>query len=385
MNSIDQYTSQVISFALSGRDKINPLAECSTIKQAERHINLLKKSGKKNIIIFGLADLKFVSELKKNLPGDGKIIVCELSPQRVRNAEATIADLSALNIQVLCDTSMWSHVMFLEQYEFFNNNSHLILNPSLTGAEKENHQKLQKIISGAGRSELPAEKDIYPTISAAAILSPEEPALETFIDSFPIWIDELVIVWDCETMSAAPKLKSVLKTVQTAHPLKRDFAAQRNRMLKNCSGEWIIYLDADERISNQGWENIRKTIRSENTDAVYLPRKTFFPDEKHCRMGYGLWPDMQLRLFKNSKKIKFTRPVHELLTGYKHPAITTGTELRHETHLLKERDSIDKKLSFFNKVSGEKITHRFGKELPFLAEEELPGPSNIKAKLITLP
>jgi glycosyltransferase involved in cell wall biosynthesis len=29
-----------------------------------------------------------------------------------------------------------------------------------------------------------------------------------------------------------------------------DFSSARNEALKHCSGEWILYLDADERLSN---------------------------------------------------------------------------------------------------------------------------------------
>lgn len=386
ISSLNQYSMQVLSFSLEGTGKTSPLAEFDTEKQCIRHLKLASLSDKKNIIVFGLADAKLVRKLKRVIPANIELIVCELSPSRIRAEQGLLTDLlSGDNTSLICDTSIWAQFLLLNQNKISAKNSHLILNPALTAKEKEIHQRLQKLVSGVTTVPLADRSSETPELTAAAILSPEEPKLDEFIDNFPTWIKELVLIWDCQNISQAPKIKTQIKVRQAARPLEKNFSMQRNKMLELSTGKWVIYLDADERFSKQSWENIRKTIRTTEVDAIYLPRKTFYPDEKNCRIGYGLWPDLQLRLFRNSGQLVFKRPIHELLTGFNKAAISTGAEILHRTHLLKDREAIEKKLSIFDGASGDRITHHFGQELPSLPCEMLSGPENNKDCLLILP
>ncbi len=390
---LNQYSAQVLSFNLEGTEAPSPLQSYIAQKHCERHLNIVESSGKENIILFGLGDTELASLLARERHTQTRIIICELYPSRISsNMEKVTEILANADVHLICDSSLWAHLLLLEGEGFSADNSQLVLNPGLTGSERENLRNLQRLVSGISRTSLPKkspdksnEIQPPPSLTAAAILSPDEPELDKFIDSLPLWIDELAIVWDCPPSRQIPEIKTKILKKQVSRPLEGDFSAQRNLMLSLCEGDWIIYLDADELMSKQSWASVRNTISYAEIDAVYLPRKTFYPDEKHCRMGYGLWPDLQLRLFRNTPKLSFERPIHEKLGGFAKPAIFTGAEILHITHLLKSREDIDHKLSGFDRASGGKINHHFGRELPSLPCNLLPGPEILGDRLLRIP
>lgn len=151
------------------------------------------------------------------------------------------------------------------------------------------------------------------------------------------------------------------------HALNNDFAAHKNFMNANCSGDWILNLDADEFIPEsflsimpllieanpyvevfwmprvntvdgltlkhvQQWkwviskmdEFVKCRHRNDisNDHMQLLKEYDFILKEDDGWITYHepivCWPDMQMRLYKNSKKIKWSGKVHERLTGYEH-------------------------------------------------------------------
>jgi len=89
------------------------------------------------------------------------------------------------------------------------------------------------------------------------------------------------------------------------------FARQKQFAVDNCRHDWVLILDADERIPEKTAEEIKKiTDGSEKEYYAYnFLRKNFFHDRwiKHC----GWWPNRVTRLV-NKKHGNFDdRPVHE--------------------------------------------------------------------------
>jgi glycosyltransferase involved in cell wall biosynthesis len=96
------------------------------------------------------------------------------------------------------------------------------------------------------------------------------------------------------------------------------FAAQKNFAIAQCTGDWILTLDADEEVSPELQQQIRLMIASRpTTDAFYLKRRNMFLGRWMKHGGY--YPDAKLRLFR-SRAANFTaplqfanRPVHEII------------------------------------------------------------------------
>ncbi len=113
------------------------------------------------------------------------------------------------------------------------------------------------------------------------------------------WADEIVVV-DAE---------SVDRTVQTARRFTDKvfvrswpgFGPQKNFAMDQTTAEWILVVDADERITEASQQEIRLLLNDGvDSDVVgfEIPRKNFFYGR--WIRGGGIYPDYQLRLFRRS-------------------------------------------------------------------------------------
>lgn len=90
-----------------------------------------------------------------------------------------------------------------------------------------------------------------------------------------------------------------------------NFSEARNIGFKKARSTWIMYLDADERITADLQAEIKKTINLKNNPITNydIPRANFFLN-KRVRYG-GTYPDYVKRLFLKTKFKKYTGIVHE--------------------------------------------------------------------------
>lgn len=87
------------------------------------------------------------------------------------------------------------------------------------------------------------------------------------------------------------------------------FSDWRNRGLKEARGEWILYVDADERIPKALSEEILRIVKKGSSAAYAIPRKNimFGKEMKHI----GVPPDYQKRFFKKDVLFGWKGDVHE--------------------------------------------------------------------------
>jgi len=106
------------------------------------------------------------------------------------------------------------------------------------------------------------------------------------------------------------------------------YASQKNFSMLQASNEWILSIDADERVSPELLEEI-KDLDYTDADGFYIPRRNYFLDKVVRSCGWS--PDYQLRLFKKSKTKLSDRQVHEgfVVDGKKK---YLKNELIHYTH-----------------------------------------------------
>lgn len=144
--------------------------------------------------------------------------------------------------------------------------------------------------------------------------------------------------------------------------LDKDFASQKNYLNSMCTKDWIFQLDADEIPAEGLIMNLKALINANPTvEMFWLPRINTVEGitEEHCKMyGYQIddkgrinFPDPQARLYKNSDKIKWVKPVHEILTGAK---VTTALPFEDDFCLIHKKN-IDKQIQQ-NKFYNEEIS-----------------------------
>jgi len=89
-----------------------------------------------------------------------------------------------------------------------------------------------------------------------------------------------------------------------------NYAAQRNAALQAAQSEWVLFVDADERVTPELADEVREKINLTGYSGFRIPRhNTIFG--KRTR-GAGWYPDYQTRLLKvGEAQYDLSRPVHE--------------------------------------------------------------------------
>lgn len=90
------------------------------------------------------------------------------------------------------------------------------------------------------------------------------------------------------------------------------FGFTKNKALEFCTGEWILFIDADERVSPELAENILKAINDRaDCDGFLINRLTYFLGKPVRHSGW--FPDYLPRFFKKGKGRYSSNLVHEIM------------------------------------------------------------------------
>lgn len=148
-------------------------------------------------------------------------------------------------------------------------------------------------------------------LSALVITYNEEKNIHDVIKCLD-FADEIIIVdsfSDDNTISIAKQNPKV----QVYQHKFEDFTKQRNLAISYASNDWILFLDADERLTTPLQAEIKATINDPKALDAYYVYRTFFFCNKKIRFS-GTQNDKNFRLFKKSKaKFCTLKKVHETL------------------------------------------------------------------------
>ncbi len=143
------------------------------------------------------------------------------------------------------------------------------------------------------------------TISVALITKNEETNVEICLESVK-WADEIVVV-DSGSSDRTVELARQYTSKIFPYPFC-NFADQKNEALKRCNGDWIFFIDADERVTPLLATEIQLTARS-LPNAVYQVKRTTILFGKELKYS-GTQNDFQTRLFPKGRA-HFEQPIHE--------------------------------------------------------------------------
>ncbi len=143
-------------------------------------------------------------------------------------------------------------------------------------------------------------------ISAIIIARNAQGLIEDCLKSVS-WADEIILVdtgSSDETVGVAKRLEA--KVVETKNG---GFSEWRDLGARSAKGDWLIYIDSDERVTEKLREEIKRTIL-EGTDGAYaIPRRNFFLGHK-MHWG-GWWPDYVIRLIRKDSLVRWEGELHE--------------------------------------------------------------------------
>jgi len=184
-------------------------------------------------------------------------------------------------------------------------------------------------------------------VSVIVITRNEEHNIRECLESIK-WADEIVVV----------DSKSEDKTVEIAKKFTEKvfikdwegYGQARNFALLQCRNDWVLWLDADERVTPELKREIEKALQSAGNEIAgfSMPRRACFLGTwiKHC----GWYPARVVRLFRK-EKAKFSEDkVHEKI-------IIDGKILRLKSDILHYTDpNLEhylKKLNTYTSLSAE--------------------------------
>lgn len=145
-----------------------------------------------------------------------------------------------------------------------------------------------------------------PRVSVTIIALNEEAKIRDCLESVS-WADEVLVSDSGSTDRTVEICKEYGARVYSDEWL--GFGRQKNLVGDRASGDWILNIDADERVSPDLKDEILRVVGSDGSAGYLVPRKNFFGSKwiRHC----GWWPDYNLRLYRKGAGRFIDRYVHE--------------------------------------------------------------------------
>lgn len=144
-------------------------------------------------------------------------------------------------------------------------------------------------------------------LSVVLVTRNEEERLRACLESVA-WADEIVVV-DAESDDKTATIAREFTDRVVARPWP-GYAAQKNVAIDLATGDWVLSLDADEVVSDALAADICGVLTADGpADGYAVPRRNIFWG-RWVRHG-GLYPDLQVRLFRRGRGRFTARAVHE--------------------------------------------------------------------------
>jgi glycosyltransferase involved in cell wall biosynthesis len=148
------------------------------------------------------------------------------------------------------------------------------------------------------------------SLSVILITKNEEKNLEDCLASISDIADEIIVVdsnSDDQTINIAKKYGALISTPNDWP----GFGKQKNRALSLASKEWVLSLDADERLTKDLLLEIRDVLNAPQSDCYSIPRLSWYCGRFMRHSGWN--PDYVDRLFKRGTAVFSDHLVHERL------------------------------------------------------------------------
>lgn len=185
-------------------------------------------------------------------------------------------------------------------------------------------------------------------ISAVVITRNEQEMIGACLDSVA-WADEVLVIDNGSVDKTAETARK--KGVRVLNFENDDFSAVRNFGMKEANGDWVFYVDSDERVLKSLREEITAKLQDTHFSAFAISRKNIIFGQK---VSYGPYKkDWMIRLFKKDKFETWVGKVHEYGKfkgdlGYANNSLLhlTHRGLDHFVSKALEWSKIDAKLRF---------------------------------------
>jgi tetratricopeptide (TPR) repeat protein len=143
-----------------------------------------------------------------------------------------------------------------------------------------------------------------PLISLSMIVRDEAERIEAALTSVAGFVDEMVVL-DTGSSDDTVAIAERCGAVVTAMPWPGDFAPARNRALELVRGDWVLVLDADERLRPEARAPLRELLARPELLVITLLRQ----EEGALQSPYS----SVSRLFRRHPALRWSRPYHAMV------------------------------------------------------------------------
>ena len=147
------------------------------------------------------------------------------------------------------------------------------------------------------------------TLSVVMICRDEEDRIERALQSVHGWADEIIVL-DSGSVDATVDIARRY----TDHVWQTDwpgYGPQRNRAIAKSNGDWVLMLDADERVTRELRDEIDAQLQPGTPyNVLKMPWRTYFCGKP---LRFGRFSTPQTRLFRRSGASYRNLQVHESL------------------------------------------------------------------------
>ncbi len=144
--------------------------------------------------------------------------------------------------------------------------------------------------------------------------------------------DEIVIVQDGDDKEVGEVISKWMNETLDwkgiywyTRKLDGNFSDQKNYVIEQCTGDYIFHVDADEYPHDTLLSQLKQILEINDVDLLWIPRVNTIEgmEQEHInKWGWRVtednwvnYPDYQARVFRNRDDIRWTRPLHEYITG----------------------------------------------------------------------
>ena len=143
-------------------------------------------------------------------------------------------------------------------------------------------------------------------LSLCMIVRDEEEMLPGCLDSVKDVVDEIVIIDTGSRDNTVAKAKQCGARVYE-QPWEEDFSKARNLSLDRANGEWILVLDADERLTAASAKELRNELERCSAEGLRVMVRDLVREQGHA----DFLLNTSTRVFRNRPQYRYERRVHE--------------------------------------------------------------------------